>query len=129
ARVHLDGDHAAVFGIDCKLDVAAAGFDADLADDGNGRIAHALVFLVGQRLYWGHRDRIAGVHAHRIEVFDGADDDDVVGLVAHHLQLESLPADDRFLDQDFADRTELQATANQFIELVTVIRDASAGAT
>ena len=33
-----------------------------------------------------------------------ADDDDVVGLVAHHLQLEFLPADDRFLDQHLADR-------------------------
>ena len=33
-----------------------------------------------------------------------ADDDDVVGLVAHHLQLVLLPADDRLLDQHLADR-------------------------
>ena len=86
-------------GIDGELDVAAAGLDADLADDGDGGVAHPLVFLVGQRLGRGHGDRVAGVDAHRIEVLDGADDDDVVGLVAHHLQLEFLPADDRFLDR------------------------------
>ena len=38
-----------------------------------------------------------------------ADDDDVVGLVAHHLQLEFLPADDRFLDEHFADGAEIEA--------------------
>ena len=41
ARVHLDDDHAAVVRIDGKLDVRAAGLDADLADDSDGRVAHA----------------------------------------------------------------------------------------
>src|SRR5205807_4605085 len=50
ARVHLDGDHVAVVGVDGELDVGAAGGDADLADDGDGRVAHPLVLLVGQRL-------------------------------------------------------------------------------
>src|SRR5262249_13484004 len=50
ARVHLDGDHVAGLRLDRKLDVAAARLDADLADDGDRRIAHALVFAVGERL-------------------------------------------------------------------------------
>src|SRR4029453_5114503 len=55
----------------------------DLADDGDRGIPHELVFLVGQRLRGRHRDGVAGVHAHRIEVLDRADDDDVVGEAAH----------------------------------------------
>src|SRR5262249_49474873 len=81
ARVHLDDDHAARVGMGGELDVAAAGLDADLADDLEGGVAHTLVFLVGQRLGGGDGDRITGVHPHRVKVFDGADDDDVVGLV------------------------------------------------
>jgi hypothetical protein len=43
-------------------------------------VAHALIFLVGQRLRRRHGDRIAGVDAHRVEVLDRADDDAVVAL-------------------------------------------------
>jgi hypothetical protein len=78
ARVHLDDDHAPVFGIDGELDVGAAGVDADLAQHGQRGVAHDLVFLVGQRLRRRDGDGVAGVHAHGIEVFDGADDDAVV---------------------------------------------------
>jgi hypothetical protein len=45
-------------------------------------------------------DRVAGVHAHRVEVLDGADDDAVVLVVAHDLHLEFLPA-----EQDSSTRT------------------------
>ena len=65
-------------GLTRELDVGAAGLDADLADDREGGVAHQLVFLVGQGLGGRHRDRVAGVHAHRVEVLDRADDDHVV---------------------------------------------------
>src|SRR6266568_5013820 len=71
----------------------------DLADDRDRRIAHALVFAVGQRHRGSNRDRVAGVDAHGIEVLDGADDHDVVAAVAHHLELELFPAEDAALDQ------------------------------
>ena len=48
ARVHLDADHPAVGRVHRKLDVRAAGFDADPADDAPRRVAHPLVFLVRQ---------------------------------------------------------------------------------
>ena len=47
--------------------------------------------------------------AHGIEVLDGADDDDVVGEVAHDLQLELLPAGDAPLDEDTADGARVEA--------------------
>ena len=57
------------------------------------------------------RDAVAGVHAHRVDVLDAADDDDVVGLVAHHLQLELLPAEHRLLDQHLVRRASTTAPA------------------
>jgi hypothetical protein len=86
-------------GIDRELHVRAAGVDADLAQHRDRRVAHDLVFLVGQRLRRRDRDRVAGVHAHRVEVLDRADDDAVVLLVAHDLHLELFPAEQRLLDQ------------------------------
>src|SRR5262249_33038071 len=129
ARVHLDGDHGPVGGGDGELDVAAAGLDADLAGDGQGGVAHALVFLVGERLGGGDGDAVAGMHPHRVEVLDGADDDDVVGPGAHAPQLELLPADDRLLDEHLVDGAEVEATGDEEVELLDVVGDAAAGAT
>ena len=96
ARVHLDDDQPAVRRVDRELHVRAAGLDPDLAQHRDRGVAHDLVFLVGQRQRRRDGDRVAGVHAHRIEVLDRADDDAVVALVAHHLHLEFLPAEHRF---------------------------------
>ena len=75
-----------------------------------------------------HRDRIAGVHAHRIDVLDRADDDAVVVLVAHHLHLEFLPAEHRFFDQHFRGRRGVDAALDDVDELGLVVGDAAAGA-
>ncbi len=104
ARVHLDDDHAAVFRIDRELHVRTAGVDADLAQHVDRRVAHDLVFLVGQGLRRRHGDRVAGVHAHRIQVFDRADDDAVVVLVANDFHLVLFPAQERLFDQQLIGR-------------------------
>ena len=80
ARVHFDHHHAPVGRIDRELHVRAAGLDPDLAQDRDRGVAHDLEFLVGQRQRRSDGDRIAGVHAHRVDVFDRADDDAIVLL-------------------------------------------------
>ncbi len=127
-RVHLDHDHAAVGRIDAELHVGAAGLDPDLAQHRQRGVAHDLVFLVGQGQGRRHRDGIAGMHAHRIEVLDRADDDAIVLLVAHHLHLELFPAEHRFLDQHFVGRGGVEAAFDDVEELFLVVGDASAGA-
>ena len=92
AGVHLYDDHAAVFRVDGELHVGAAGLHADLLEDGQRRRAHALVLHVRQRLRGRHRDGVARVHAHGVEVLDGAHDDAVAGAVAHDLHLVLCPA-------------------------------------
>ncbi len=127
ARVHLDDDHASVVRIDGELNVRSAGLDADLADDGDRGIAHRLVFAVGERLRRRDGDRVAGVRAHRIEVLDGADDDDVVGEIAHQLELVLFPAEHRFFEQHFVNRREIEAAGEQFQQLFAVVGNAAAG--
>jgi hypothetical protein len=99
ARVHLDDDQAPVRRVERELDVAAARLHADLADDVARRVAHALVLAVGERHGRRHGDGVTGVHAHRVEVLDGADHDEVVGRVADDLELELLPAQQALLHQ------------------------------
>ena len=126
ARVHLNHDNAAVARVDGELHVGAAGFHANLAQNGDGGIAQRLVFLVGQRLRRGDGDAVAGMHAHRVKIFDGADDDGVVRLVAHHLHLKLLPAEQRLLQQHLVRRRQLQPVRGNLLELVAVISDAAA---
>jgi hypothetical protein len=128
ARVHLDHHDAAVLRVDAELHVGAAGVDADLAQHRDRGVAQALVFLVGERLRRRDGDRVAGVHAHRVEVLDRAHDDAVVGGVAHHLHLEFLPAQHRFLDQHLAGGRQLQAAGGDLDQLLAVVGDAAAAA-
>jgi hypothetical protein len=103
-RVHLDDDLPPGRRVDRELDVRPAGLHADAAQHREGGVAHLLVLGVRQ----GHRrrdgDRVAGVHAHRVEVLDRADDDAVVVAVAHDLELVLLPAEHRLLDEHLVDR-------------------------
>jgi len=73
-----------------------------------------------------HGDRIAGVNAHGVDVLDGADDDGVIRHVAHHLQLELLPAEDGLLDEDAMAGAGLQGGGHHLVELVAVVGDAAA---
>ena len=111
-----------------ELDVAAAGLDADLADDRHRGVAHPLVLAVAERHRRRDRDRVAGVHAHRIDVLDRADDHHVVRVVAHHLELVLLPAEHAALDEHLVHRRELEPAPHDLLVLLAVVRDAAAGA-
>ena len=128
ARVHLDDNHPSIGWIDRKLHVRSAGVDANLAQDRDRRVAHDLVFLVGQRLRRRDGDRVAGVDAHRVQVLDRADDDAIVLAIADHLHLELFPAEQRFLDQQFVRRRKIEPALAHVDELVLVVRDATTGA-
>ena len=114
--------------IDGELHVRSAGFDAYFADDGRSGVAHALIFLVGQRLRGGHGDGVAGVNAHGIEVLDRADDHEVVAEIAHDLELEFLPAKHGLLDQRLVDGAEVQRVRDRFGKFFLVVGDGAAGA-
>ena len=87
-----------------------------------------LIFAVGQRLRWGHRNRVAGVDTHGVYVFDGANDDKVVGLIAHHLQLILLPPHQRPFNQNFTHRALAQPVRHDLGKVVWPLRHAAARA-
>ena len=127
ARIHLDDDHPPVFRIQRELHVRSAGVDADFPHHGERGVAHPLVLAGGQRQRGSDRDRVARVNAHRVEIFDGANDDAVPARVAHELHFVFFPALDGFLDQHLARRRTRQSARDDFVELRGVARDPAAG--
>ncbi len=69
------------------------------------------------------------MHAHRIDVLDGADDDAVVRRVADHFHFIFLPAEQALVDQDLTDWRCVDARADDGFEFFPVIGNAAAGAT
>src|SRR5690606_40269318 len=71
------------FSRDWSSDVCSSDLEvSDGTHHFDGLVSHFLVTAVAQRHAWRHRDRVAGMHAHRVEVFDGTDNDHIVGTVA-----------------------------------------------
>ena len=68
------------------------------------------------------------MHAHGIEVLNGAHDDAVAGVVAHDLHLVLFPALDGLLDQHLVGGRKLQALAHDGDELLVGVSDAAASA-
>src|SRR5207253_2668438 len=116
----------AVLRADGELYVRASGLDADLAYDADSHVAQVLVLDIGQSLRGRDRDGVARVHAHRVEVLNRADDDDVVGEVAHHLKLELLPAEYRLFDENLADGRGGEPSAHYLLKLFGVVGGAAA---
>src|SRR4030095_8343268 len=69
------------------------------------------------------------MHTHRVDVFNRTNHDEIVRDVAHHLEFELLPADDRLLDQNFVDGAHIEAAAGELPELLYVVGDATSHAT
>ena len=66
------------------------------------------------------------MHAHRIEVLDRADDDDVVRAVAHDLELELVPAAYGLLDEHLPDRRLPEAALDVVRERCAILGEPSA---
>ena len=124
AWVHLDDDDAARVGVNGELDVAAAGVDTHTANDCDANVTQLLILAVGQREDRGDGDRVAGVHADRVDVLDRADDHDVVVAVAHELELVFLPALNALFDEHLVGRRIVNASTGDAVQLLGVMRDA-----
>ncbi len=68
------------------------------------------------------------MNAHRIEVFDRADDDAIVRVIADDFHFILFPAQNRFFDQNFGRRRSVEAAFDNLEEFLTVIGNAAAGA-
>ncbi len=66
------------------------------------------------------------MHAHRVQILDGADNDHVVSKVTHDLQLILLPAQQRLLNQDLARQRGSQPGVADLFKLLRVVSNATA---
>ena len=60
---------------------------------------------------------------HRVDILDRADDDAIVGAVAHDFHLIFLPPDDALVDQHLGGRAGLQPRAHEMLIFLAVIGD------
>ena len=97
--VHLDGDQAAISGVDGELDVAATGVHTHFTQNGEALVSHDLELAVGQRHGGCHGHGVTGVHTQRIHVFDGAHHHAVVVGIAHEFQLVFFPAENGLFNE------------------------------
>ena len=68
------------------------------------------------------------MHAHRVEVFNRADDDDVVGEIAHHLELKLFPTENRLFHEHFMNRRSGEPGTYNLFKLFRVVGGAAASA-
>src|SRR5215204_3700132 len=78
------------------------------------------MLAVGKGLGGGHGYGVAGMDAHGVYVFDGADHDHVVCQVAHDLELELLPAGDALFDEGAPDGAGVEAVGDGTAEFALV---------
>ena len=110
-----------------ELDVCAASH-ADCVDDAVAVVLQLLLDLLGDGQHRRHAEAVAGVDAHRVDVFDEADGDLIPFGVADDLELELFPAEDALLDQHLTDQAGGEAAGDDFAQLFDVVDDAAAGA-
>ncbi len=68
------------------------------------------------------------MHAHGIEIFDRADDHEVVAEIAHDFEFVFFPAEHGFFDQRFVHRARIQRVRDGFRKFFPVVGDRAAGA-
>ena len=86
-----------------------------------------MILAVGERLRGRNGYGIACVHTHRVEIFDRADDDNVVLKITHDLQFELLPSDNRLLDENCMNRTQIKTALEDAFKFFAIEGNTTAG--
>ena len=110
------------------MHVGAAGRNADAVEDLARHVAQPLNLFVGQGLSRRDGDAVAGVHAHRVQILNRADDDEIAFGIPHQLQLIFFPAEQALIDQHLAQGALLNAVGSDPPQFVAIVSDAPAGA-
>ena len=126
ARVHLNDDHTAIFRVHAELHIGPACLDADFAQNRNRGIAHDLIFFICQRQRGRDGDGVARMDAHRVDIFNRADDDAIIRFVADNFHLIFFPPDEALIDEHFIGGRRGKPGADNFFKLFEVIGDAAA---
>ncbi len=127
-RIDLDNDDVVVFGIYRKLYVAASGKSPDTVHHLDSQIAHFLIYLVGERHGGRYRDGIASMNAHRVKIFNRANDNHIARTIAQQFQFIFFPTHNTLLHQHLVDGRSLEPTGERLVELFRRMYKAAARA-
>ena len=111
--------------VERKLDVAAA-LDFQRADDLQRAVAQHMVFAVGQRLRGADDDGVAGMNAHRVQIFHVADGNGRIVGVAHNLVFDLFVALDALFNQYLMHRGQFECVFQHRAAVIFVLREAAA---
>ena len=126
-RVDFDDVVLVGLGVQAVLYVTSP-FNLKVANDVQRSGTEHLVLSVGQGLGRCYDDGVAGVYADWVDIFHSADDDAVVGAVAHDFKFDFFPASDAAFYQNLVDWGELNAAVGNFFHFIPVMSDTAAGA-
>ena len=103
-------------------------FSSLMADDIQSGCTEHLVLLVSQRLGRGNNDGVAGMNAHRVDIFHVADRDAVARAVPHYLVLDLFPAGDAALYEHLSHTGETESVLQDLHlhQLMGIVGDAAA---
>ncbi len=110
------------------MNIAAAGFNADSPHDAECVLTERLIFRIGKGLNRSDGNGIARMHAHRVKVFNAANDNGVVRLIAHNFQFDFFPAEHGFFNQNLADGRCFDTALGDFLKFFNIVSDTAAGA-
>ena len=99
AWINLDYSIIASRLLDGELNVTST-LDIQPSNEAQCGVSKHLVVTVREGLLWSHDDRFSSVNSHRVNVFHCADDNRVVGAVAHNFVFVLLPAKDAHFDEN-----------------------------
>ena len=126
-RVDLDDDHAVRYRVVGELDVRAA-YHFDGVHDVVGIFLQTFLQALGDRHHRRRAVRVAGVHAHGVNVLDEADCDLLAFGVPDDLQFQLFPTGQTFLYEYLMDQAFVEAALGDRLELFHVVNEAAAGA-
>ena len=87
-----------------------------------------MIFTVSQCLNRRDRDRIPRVHAHRVDIFDRANNDAIVFVIADNFKFVFLPSKCALVDEHLTNHAGGKSATNDVLEFFHVVCDATTAA-
>ena len=124
-RVDFDNHHAASLRVVSELHVGTANH-ADGFHNLEGLFLQFFFELLVDGEERGCAEGVAGMHAHRVDVFDEADGDHLVLGIADHFDFEFFPTEDGFFDEALVRHGEFKTVRANGAEFFHVVAETAA---
>ena len=124
-RVDFDDHHAAGLRVVSELHVGTANH-ADGFHNLEGLFLQFFFELLVDGEERGCAEGVAGMHAHRVDVFDEADGDHLVLGIAHDFDFEFFPTEDGFFDEALVRHGEFKTVGANGAEFFHVVAETAA---